>query len=52
VSITEVWQIIESNLEPLRQAINDILPPLAELEKEIAGDEETDESSKRNPNIK
>ena len=42
VSITEVWQIIENNLEPLRQAINDILPPLTELEKEIAGDEETD----------
>lgn len=40
VSIAEVWQIVERNLEPLRQAILAILPPLDELEKEIAGEDE------------
>lgn len=38
VSADEVWQLIEKNLEPLRIAIIAILPPLDELEKEIAGD--------------
>lgn len=40
VSVAEVWQIIEGDLDLLREAINDILPPLNELEKEIAGDNE------------
>ena len=40
VSVAEVWQIIEKNLDPLRLAIKAILPPLDELEKEIAGDNE------------
>jgi hypothetical protein len=35
-----VWQIIEKNIDPLRLAIKAILPPLDELEKEIAGDDE------------
>ena len=39
VSVAEIWQIVEKHLEPLRQAISAILPPLDELEKEIAGDE-------------
>lgn len=39
VSVTEVWQIVENNLEPLRQAIKSLLPPLDELERQIAGDE-------------
>lgn len=43
VSIAEVWQIVERNLEPLRQAILAILPPLDELEKEIAGEDEQGE---------
>ncbi|MBU0988050.1 MAG: DUF86 domain-containing protein, partial [Proteobacteria bacterium] len=30
VSIAEVWQIVETHLEPLRQAIASILPPLDE----------------------
>lgn len=38
VSIAEVWQIIDKDLEPLYKAIISILPPLEELEKEIAGD--------------
>ena len=40
VSIAEVWQIVEKNLEPLRKVIMAILPPLDELEKEIAGEDE------------
>jgi uncharacterized protein with HEPN domain len=39
VSVSEVWQIVEKHLEPLRKAIAAILPPLDELEKEIAGEE-------------
>ncbi len=40
VNISEVWQIVERDLEPLRQAIASILPPLDQLEKEIAGEED------------
>lgn len=40
VSISEIWQIVEMNLEPLRQSITAILPPLDELEKEISGDKD------------
>ncbi|MFH1624620.1 MAG: DUF86 domain-containing protein [Pseudomonadota bacterium] len=43
VSIPEIWQLIEKNLEPLRQAIKAMLPPLEELEKQIAGDEDAGE---------
>jgi len=42
VSIVEIWRIVEKNLEPLREAIKAILPPLEELEREIAGDEKQD----------
>lgn len=42
VSLAEVWQIVEKNLEPLRRAITAILPPLDELEREISGDTEPD----------
>ena len=42
VSINEIWQIIETHLEPLRLAITAILPPLDELEKEIAQDANSD----------
>lgn len=40
ISLPEVWQIVERDLEPLRRAIAAILPPLEELEKEVAGAEE------------
>lgn len=40
VSAAEVWEVIEKHLEPLRLAIGSILPPLDELEEEIAGDKE------------
>jgi uncharacterized protein with HEPN domain len=42
VSLAEIWQIVERNLEPLQQAIAAILPPLDELEKEITGEEESE----------
>jgi uncharacterized protein with HEPN domain len=44
VSIAEIWQIVERDLEPLRKAIITILPPLDELEKQIAGEDKKDES--------
>jgi len=42
VSLAEIWQIVERNLEPLQQAIAAILPPLDVLEKEITGEEESE----------
>ena len=44
VSIAEVWQIIDRDLSGLRDAILAILPPLEQLEKELAGDDEPAES--------
>ena len=40
VSIKEVWQIIERDLKGIREAISSILPPLDDLERQIAGDDE------------
>lgn len=40
VSIGEVWEIVEKDLMPLQLAIKAILPPLHELEKQIAGEGE------------
>jgi len=44
VSVAEIWQIVERDLEPLREAIIAILPPLDELERQIAGENKADES--------
>jgi uncharacterized protein with HEPN domain len=43
VSIAEIWRIIEKDLETLRKVIKTILPPLDELEREIAGDDDKQE---------
>jgi len=43
VSIPQVWLMVEKGLGPIRQAIVDTLPSLEELEKQIAGQDETDE---------
>lgn len=43
ISIKEMWRMVEKDLKPLRQAITEILPPLEELEREIAGDNEASE---------
>jgi uncharacterized protein with HEPN domain len=42
VSIAEIWQIIERDLEPLRKAIAATIPSLSDLERQISGDEEPD----------
>lgn len=44
VSIAEIWQIIEKDIEPLKKAISTILPPLEDLERQIAGDEAPDKA--------
>ena len=44
VSISEVWQIVERDLRNLRDAIFIILPPLDELERQLAGGEEPDDA--------
>jgi uncharacterized protein with HEPN domain len=40
VSLPEVWQVVENHLPALRGAIAALLPPLDQLEREIAGDQE------------
>jgi len=40
VDLERVWSIIENDLPPLKSAISAILPPLEELEKELAGEKE------------
>jgi uncharacterized protein with HEPN domain len=44
VSVAEIWQIIERDLDTLREAIIKILPTLDELERQIADDEEPTDS--------
>lgn len=41
VSLPEVWQVVQDHLPNLRLAIISILPPLDQLEREVAGDEPT-----------
>lgn len=38
VSLPEVWQAIERDLPGIREAIEAILPPLDQLERELAGE--------------
>lgn len=38
VSLPEVWQVVEDHLAGLQGSIAALLPPLDELEQEIAGD--------------
>jgi uncharacterized protein with HEPN domain len=39
VSLPEVWKVIEADVPGLKRAIVAILPPLDELERELAGDD-------------
>ncbi len=48
VSIAEVWQIIERDLPDLKISISAALPPLEQLEKEIAGDVSPDDGDNQN----
>lgn len=39
VDVAQVWMIVEKNLPELKRALLDVLPPLDQLEAELAGDE-------------
>jgi uncharacterized protein with HEPN domain len=39
VSLDEVWRIVEHDLPGLKENIERVLPPLDQLEKEIAGED-------------
>ncbi len=41
----KVWAIVEQDLPPLKQAIAALLPPLDQLERELAGEENPQEES-------
>jgi uncharacterized protein with HEPN domain len=45
VDLQEVWRIIKEELPPLEKAISAILPPLEQLEREVAGEEEPERKS-------
>ncbi|MBI5966471.1 MAG: DUF86 domain-containing protein [Deltaproteobacteria bacterium] len=40
VSLSRVWDIIEKELPQLKTALSTILPPLEQLERELAGEDE------------
>ena len=40
VSLHGVWDVVENHLPPLKQAIADLLPPLEQLEREVAGEDQ------------
>lgn len=40
VDLHEVWRVIEDDMPSLREAVARVLPPLEQLEKELAGEEE------------
>ena len=41
VDLKRVWKIAVQDLPPVKEAIAKILPPLDQLERELAGDEDT-----------
>ena len=43
VNIDRVWEIIENELPAVEDAVTSILPPLDELERELAGEDNTEE---------
>jgi uncharacterized protein with HEPN domain len=43
VDLERVWAIVEGELPGLREAIAALLPPLDQLERELAGEDETSE---------
>jgi uncharacterized protein with HEPN domain len=43
VDLENVWAIVEKKLPPLRAAIAAMLPPLEQLERELAGEDEPPE---------
>lgn len=45
VDLEGVWAIVENELPGLKQAITALLPPLDQLERELAGDDDNGEGS-------
>lgn len=45
IDLERVWAIVENDLPPLKQAIVELLPPLDQLERELAGEEEIEGNS-------
>jgi uncharacterized protein with HEPN domain len=45
IDLERVWAIVEKDLSPLKQAIAELLPPLDQLERELAGEEEIEDDS-------
>jgi uncharacterized protein with HEPN domain len=43
VDLKEVWRIIEEELPALKEAIHALLPPLDQLERELAGEDQPPE---------
>ncbi len=41
VDLERVWAIVQHELPALKQAISGLLPPLEQLERELAGEDET-----------
>jgi uncharacterized protein with HEPN domain len=39
VNVEEVWRIVENELPALKRTISTVLPPLDQLEREIAGED-------------
>ena len=48
VDLKKVWQVVERELPRLKDSIASFLPPLAELEAEIAGERPSKKERKRN----
>ena len=40
VDVKRVWQIVEQDLQQVKTAITALLPPLEQLERELAGESE------------
>lgn len=44
IDLERVWAIVENDLPRLKQSIAELLPPLDQLERELAGEEEAGEN--------
>jgi len=47
VDLNRVWEIVQDDLPKVKEAINKILPPLEELERELAETEKGEKESKK-----
>lgn len=45
VNLNQVWEVIEHELPRLKQALESFLPPLEQLEQELAGDLDAEDST-------